>query len=522
MKIKNKSSRAVRTVFIMMAATVLSKLLGLLRSSLLGSHYGTGTEAAAFTAAQRIPFSFFDLMFSAAIIGCFIPVYNSFKENEREKASEFAHTFLNLVLLATSLLALLGIIFAPALISLIAPKLGTEASALAVKLLRILFPSVIFTGAAYTLVGVMQSKGRFVIPALISAISNGFIVAYFLFFDNLFGENGIYALTVVYLLSWVLQLGTLVIPLFMSGSRPSLMLKLRSPALRQSLKMLLPIMAGSWLIPAGALSGTFFSTFAQSNGSAFFEYSNNIYIMAAGILTYSICNYIFPALSRLSDETESFCNTVRTGLSSSAMLILPFTALLIILAGEGVSIIYLRGAFTPSDAKISAGLLRCMASAMPPFAAIEILSRVFYSRKQLKAPVLAAVTGVAVNIASGVLFVNAAKLGMTGVGISSALGQYSAAAVLVVCASRIPGRIFDRKTLLKLLKTLILSIISAAAMIGIYALIGNDPYRAGTEAFGINVLVCAAVLGVGCAVYALPFAFKLLIGYTKKRKNADG
>ena len=78
--VKNKTAeKAVKTVFVMIVAMVLSKVLGLIRSTLLASHYGTSTAATAFTAASRIPLSFFDMLFSAAILGCFVHVYNSFK-----------------------------------------------------------------------------------------------------------------------------------------------------------------------------------------------------------------------------------------------------------------------------------------------------------------------------------------------------------------------------------------------------------------------------------------------------------
>ena len=67
---------AVLTVLSMVAAMVLSKGLGMVRSMCMASAYGTGWQANAFSAASRIPLSFFDLLFSAAILGCFIPVYN--------------------------------------------------------------------------------------------------------------------------------------------------------------------------------------------------------------------------------------------------------------------------------------------------------------------------------------------------------------------------------------------------------------------------------------------------------------
>lgn len=156
------NTKPIRTVAFMMAATVLSKILGLIREMMLAAAYGAGNSVAeAFSGALSVPSTFFDLLFSAAILGCFIPVYNSFKENGKE-ADEFACIFFNAISLFTGLLALFGILFAEPVIKLVTP--GLEDPALAVTLVRILFPMIIFTGMAYTLVGIMQSKG-----ALLSA-----------------------------------------------------------------------------------------------------------------------------------------------------------------------------------------------------------------------------------------------------------------------------------------------------------------------------------------------------------------
>ena len=166
----------------MIAAMALSKVLGMLRSVLLASHYGTGTEANAFTAATQIPLTCFDLLLSAAILGCFIPVYNSFFKDGgsgEAKADRFACVFLNFVITVTGILTVAGILFADPLLSLISPDLTQAEHSLGVVLLRIMFPMILFTGAAYTLVGVLQSKNEFIVPSLISCISNLGVILYF-------------------------------------------------------------------------------------------------------------------------------------------------------------------------------------------------------------------------------------------------------------------------------------------------------------------------------------------------------
>ena len=121
----------------MMAATVIAKLLGMLRSVLQASIYGTTDEANAFVAASKLPLAFFDMLLAAAVLGCFIPVYNSFAgaegvDRERE-ADRFASVFLSFIILLCSILALVGILFADPLVSLIAGYLDFETHRLAVR-----------------------------------------------------------------------------------------------------------------------------------------------------------------------------------------------------------------------------------------------------------------------------------------------------------------------------------------------------------------------------------------------------
>jgi len=360
--------RTALTVAAMMAATVFAKLLGMLRSVFLADAYGITGATDAFIAAYRIPNSFFDILFSAAIVGCFVPVYNSFADGHERERGDFARIFLNFILLLTGALSALGMIFSRQIIAIFTPGLPTETAELASTLLRISFPSIIFIGAAYTLVGVMQSKGRFLLPAAISSVSNLCVIIYFIFINDRLGGRGIYGLTAAYLVAWCAQFLTLAIPLALSGARYRPMLDFGNTAFRRALKMLPAIMAGSWLLPAGSLTATFFATFTGWDGDiSAFDYSWTIYIIIAGTLVYSLCQYVFPKLAKCSGEgdAEGFRSSVSAGLLALWALTLPFIFGALILSREGVAVLLLRGEFSPSDAEIVTGALRMLLAAVP-------------------------------------------------------------------------------------------------------------------------------------------------------------
>ena len=169
---KGKKS-AVKTVSWVMVLTLLGKILGLLRDRLLSVTYGSGMETNAFLAASRIPRVFFDAVFASAVAACFIPVFNEYLTNKGKKeAFRFSNDFFTLISLLCCILTVLGIVFADQLVTLFADGYDAETRELCISLTRLMFPSVLFTGIAFSMVGVLQSMDEFNIPALISVVSN--------------------------------------------------------------------------------------------------------------------------------------------------------------------------------------------------------------------------------------------------------------------------------------------------------------------------------------------------------------
>lgn len=505
---KNKLTvRPVSTVAFMMTATIIAKALGMLRGMQIASRYGTGMAAEAFNTALQIPLNLFDFAFGAAILGCFIPVYNSFKQEDRA-ADEFAHVFMNLVILATAMLALIGILFADSIIALITPGLGSDTKKLAAQLLRIMFPMIVLIGNTYLFVGVLQSRGRYLLPAAVSAVSNAGVIVYLLFFDPLLGKNSIYGLAAAYVISWLIQLLTLAIPLFTSGFKFFYSLSSvkqsvlnAGPALKRAIKMTPPIIIGAWLAPAGLLSGVYFASSVKLNGVGsvtVFSSAYYIYLIIAGTLTYSICNYAFPLLSRLGNENGvMWRKVVRSGITSSAAIIIPSAIAVYILAGEGVAVLYMRGEFGVQAARETADTLRFMSFGMPAFAFIEIINRVFYSKSMVYVPMIAAICGVVLNISASALFIHIEPLRVGAVGLGYAVGQTAAAAVLAVFLFR-KTNVINKVLVIMLLKLTAASLLSGTAMIMMYKLIGNDLYTAGVVHNVINSFI---VVSAGAVIY---------------------
>ncbi|MBQ8370503.1 MAG: hypothetical protein IJY35_11045, partial [Clostridia bacterium] len=151
---------------------LLSKVMGLVRDSMIASAYGTTEAAIAYETASKLPVTIFDFVLGGVVTSAFIPVYNSIAVKKGKKdALAFAQSYVNLILVITAALSVIGTVFAPALVSLIAPELEGTTASLASYLTRIMFPMVIFVGLAFSFVGFLQSEGEYNIPAVISLVS---------------------------------------------------------------------------------------------------------------------------------------------------------------------------------------------------------------------------------------------------------------------------------------------------------------------------------------------------------------
>ena len=179
---ERQEPQRLKTISVIFLITLLGKVLGLVRDMLMGRYFGTGAVADAFFVASQIPRNFFDAIFASAISASFIPIFNEYLEKEgKGEAFRLSNSFLTLMTLLTLALSGVGMVLAEPLAAFQAEGFDGATLSLCASLLRILFPTVAFTGIAFSMVGVLQSLGEFNIPALLSTVSNGIIILYYLF-----------------------------------------------------------------------------------------------------------------------------------------------------------------------------------------------------------------------------------------------------------------------------------------------------------------------------------------------------
>ncbi len=494
---------AVKTVSFMMIATLTAKMLGMLRDMLLAVNYGTGWEAEAFLTAIRIPIMFFDIGLGAAISSTFIPVFNTYLQNEdKEKAIRFSNNFVNIVLLITALITFLGILFARQLAGFIAPGLDEQTILLTIRLMHILFPMIVFTGLAYSYVGILQSLNEFNIPAAISLVSNAIVIIYFIFFNR---SLGIFGLAVAMLVGWAAQVIVQIPSLKKKGYAYRPVLDFKSEGIRKVALLTLPILISTWVQPINGMVNLRLATNIQG-GIAALEYAYRLFINIGGIFTYALTNLIFPSLSRMSagENREQFAKLMTTALRTVIYFVTPLMVGFMTLRVPLVQLIYERGAFGAASTEITAVALLFYAMGILGFAVQETMSKGFYALHEASTPMKVAVGGITLNIILSFVFFRYLELGVGGLALAASVASTVIAVTLVVVMHKKIKGIFNMQVLIHFLKVVFAVMVMGIVVMGIGQILDIRLGSTLTDrVLRLGIPVIAGVLTYGIVTFML-------------------
>ena len=517
------AGKMIKTAGFMVVATFAAKLCGLLRDSFIGTYFGTGFEADAYFAATKIPLLFFDVVIGGVISAAFIPVFNEYLATDgRRRAMEFASRFINVVLIITGLMCALGILFAGPLIDLITPGLAPQTKALAVSLSNILFPMIIFTGLAFSFVGILQSFDEFNIPAIISLVSNGIMILYLLIFRDRFGVTGLAA---AMLIGWAMQALVQVPSLIRLQFAYRLDFHFADPGLRKTARMALPLLISTWVQPLGSLINMYFSSSLAEGSMSALEYANRIYVLVVGIFSFAVTNLVFPSLSRAnaSNDTEQSLSLMRGSLKSVSLIMLPVMVGFLLLSREVILLIYGYGAFDEASTAMTATALTFYTFGMLGYSYSEVLNKSFFAMQNSKIPMINAIVSIAANFVLSLLLSRA--MGIGGLALGAALAATINAALNFAVMNRRVRAIFRRADYIDLCKVALAALIMGAFVYGtqlaLSALFGAAAggFVSRLALVLVPAVVGAVVYGVLCMVFRVSEVQLLLDTFLHKKER---
>jgi putative peptidoglycan lipid II flippase len=385
----------------MMLGTLASRVLGLLREVLTAVFFGATRTLDTFYVAYTLANLSRQLLAEGALSASFVPVFSRvLKKNGEQASKQLAQSVLSILLAACALVVLIGVLFSPVLVKIIAPGFDYEQRLAAVTFTRSLFPFLIIVSVGALAMGVLNSIGSFFVPAIAPAVSNLAFIAILLTFRQ---RISIWTLVTAVLAggvcsmilqcAWAGRMGYPILPL-----RPDL----RNPDLRETLKLFLPYAAGLSLNQINPVISRMLGSFLGDGVISVLNYADRIIQLPLGLFVIAISQAVLPMLSRLdSTDKNGFNIFLRDALRFNLFVVLPAALALILTARPIVHILLVRGAFNEWAWEATSGALACYAAGLPGIACNTVLMRALYARSLPKEAVGVTIFTVCANLILG-------------------------------------------------------------------------------------------------------------------------
>lgn len=387
----------------MMAGTLVSRVLGLVREMLTAALFGATRQLDAFFVAYTLANLSRQLLAEGALSASFVPVFSrTLASDGRDSAKRLADEALTILIFGCSAAVAAGVILSPFLVNIMAPGFAPEERAVAVTLTRMLFPFLMLVSVGALAMGVLNSLGSFFIPAVAPALSN---LAYIIFLLATKSRLSVWNLAFAVLTGGAFHMMLQVywcsrLKFTLRPRRPSL----GDPQLRSMMTLFLPYAAGLSLNQLNPVISRMLGSFLDGGSISVLTYADRVLQLPLGLFVIAISQAVLPVLSRQDpNDTASFCDFVRGAMHFNLFVVLPVAAGLCVVSHEVVHLLFFRGAFSEWAWHATGTALSLYALGLPGMASSTVIMRAIYARRMPRAAVLVTGVTVAVNLAASVV-----------------------------------------------------------------------------------------------------------------------
>lgn len=446
----------VRSAGIISAAVLLSRVTGVVREIVMARLFGAGKLYDAFALGFRIPNLTRDLFAEGALSSAFVPTFTEYLTGKGKKeAAELSNLVGTAVVLIVGGLCVLGMIFSPLLVGLLAPGWAArdpDKFALAITMTRIMFPFLLLVALAAQAMGVLNACNRFGVPALASIMFNLGSVVFGLALGFLAGPHlGISPLEGMaggVVLGGALQLVWQVPSMRGIGFPFRFRLDWSDPGLRRITRLMGPAIIGSAAVQVNVMVNTNFASsivdpFRDVNGPvSWLQYAFRFMQLPLGLFGVAIASATLPSISRSAalGNLEEFRRTLSRSLGMVFLLTLPSSVGLVILGDSMIGTIYQGGKFEAYDTHQTAVALSSYAVGLAGYSALKVLAPAFYALGSARVPALVSLASILINYLVAWTMTRVANLGHAGLALAtSGVALFGSITLFWILRGRIGG-----------------------------------------------------------------------------------
>jgi putative peptidoglycan lipid II flippase len=435
-------SQMLKSSGAMAAATLTSRVLGMVREMVYAAFMGNKWVASAFTLAFQVPNLFRRLLGEGALTAAFIPIFKQkeVKEGETEmwRCANAVISALVIAAGAVTVLAVLGISIA------LAVGQFEDETRLMLQLLRLMFPYMLLVCLAAVFIGMANVRGHFFVPAMGAVLLNVVMIASVLLLAPHMGrtlEQQIFGLAIGVVVAGIVQAFFQLPALSREGYRYEWVSPWRDPTVRQVVRKMLPGSIGVAAFQINVLATYCFSFWFDPTIVSTFNYSVRLMELPQGMFGISLATYLLPTLTGLAaaKKLPEFRQTLSQGLSYLAFTNLAAAAIALSLAVPIVRLIFERGRFDADTTQRVALSLACLAPGLLMFSMNNVVARAFYALDDIKTPMKISLVCLALNLGFALWLIHPYR--EAGLGVANTLSATLNLGLLVYALRRKLARV---------------------------------------------------------------------------------
>src|SRR6266481_3155842 len=407
-------------------AVMCSRLLGLAREQIFAALFGGGGAMDAFTAAFRIPNLLRDLFAEGALSTAFVTTFTKTIARSGDAAAwHLANKVATLTLVVLGSICVAGMVFSSQLVGLLAPGFDPQKAALTAELTRIMFPFIVMVSMAALVMGMLNAKSVFGIPAMASSFFNiGSIVGGVTlgaWIDPDFGPRALIGLAIGTLIGGALQFAVQLPPLSGLGFKYSPDFRWPDPGVNSILQLMGPSVIAASTTQFNVLVNSMFASTLGDGAIFWLAIAFRLMQLPLGLFGVALGTVTLPLLSRLvvAGQMTAFRTELARAMRLALLLTIPSTVGLIMLAEPIISVLYQHGKFNAFQAAQAAGALRFYAIGLAGYAALKVLVNAFYALDKRKTPMLVSFMAVGLNLLFNWIFTFRLGWGHRGLAFST-------------------------------------------------------------------------------------------------------
>ena len=388
--------------------TLLSRILGFVRDTVVARAFGAGVATDAFFVAFKIPNLLRRLFAEGAFSQAFVPILAEYKNRRGDDEARILVDHVSgLLALALAAVTLIGVVAAPWIVYISAPGFAADAGEfdLTIDLLRVTFPYIFFISLVSLAGGILNTYSRFSVPAITPAVLNLSFIGFALWAAPYFNPP-VKALAWAVFCGGVLQLAMQVPFLLRLKMLPRFKVKFKDEGVARVMRQMGPAVFGVSIGQVSLLINTIFASFLVSGSVSWLYYADRLMEFPTGLLGVALGTILLPSLAKHYSEQSSaeYSKLLDWGLRLTLMLALPAAAALAVLAVPLIATLFHYGQFSEHDVFMTRNALVAYSVGLLGLILVKVLAPGFYARQNIRTPVKIAIIALAATQAMNFAF----------------------------------------------------------------------------------------------------------------------